>query len=240
MSTYSDTILATTGLIAYWHLNDAASGTAEDLGPGSHDGTSSATPGTGPSLVLNEPGGSSGVFVTANGDRIDIAHHADFDNDHVSIEAWIQPHASVWTQHAPIFNLRTVGNVGGYTLQTNTASGTITLYTDQGAGFESTDSTDWALGSTSHIVATYDGHRHRIYRNGALVATGASDLNAVLNQPVDPYIAIGRAPDTLVFNGTIDAVSVYSVALDLATIGAHYSVGLSEEDNGYDNFVQLR
>jgi hypothetical protein len=82
-----------------------------------------------------------------------------------------------------------------------------------------------ANGIVYHVVMTYDGTATRIYVNGVLDSTGAADANATT--VLDSTLMIGRAANgSNSMQGYISNVAIYNIALDLATIGAHYSTGV--------------
>ena len=71
-----------------------------------------------------------------------------------------------------------------------------------------------------HLVATYDEANAKIYVDGVLKATAASNVPLTANTQA---LTIGRSVDGLrVFGGLIDEVAVYTSALSLSSIQAHY------------------
>ncbi|PYM16729.1 MAG: hypothetical protein DME18_00730, partial [Verrucomicrobia bacterium] len=85
---------------------------------------------------------------------------------------------------------------------------------------------DLGGGNWVHLVGTYDGTNWKLFRNGALVATSASAVGALLVNNGD--WAIGSTGNGWAdnFAGSIDEVAIYNVALSPGRISAHYSTGL--------------
>lgn len=225
MSAYSTLVLATTGLVGYWKLDEPSGTTATDA-VGSNNGTTTgATPGAA-GIVPQDTG--TAYAWSADDQRVTIGTSAAFATDHVSIEAWFVA-TGTWSNDRPIVSRRVAaGGAGGYTFQTTPNEGEFNWYVvPNGGGFETVVTTGWTVDTVWHLVATYDGHRHRVYRNGVLLTTGG-DYGAVLNKPANAVVEIGRAASASnAWRGTIDEVSIYSVALDDATVLAHYNAGVT-------------
>jgi len=78
----------------------------------------------------------------------------------------------------------------------------------------------------SHLVMTKAGSTLTLYVNGAAVAT--TTVAGIVNTSTG-ILAIGRTggSSTDYFNGQIDEVAVYPIALPAARIYAHYAAGVS-------------
>jgi hypothetical protein len=110
------------------------------------------------------------------------------------------------------------------------------LYLDASAGGKitvdswNTNKISWSslpgVGTTYHVVATYDGTTLSLYVNGSLANSTTATVNLGTGSPMDG--AIGEASDgTLVncFSGVIDEVAIYNTALSATRIAAHYTAG---------------
>lgn len=228
---YRSVVLGTPGLVGYWPLNEPSGTTANDLF-GSNDGTTSgATPGaTG--IVTNT--GDTAYSFDGTDDVVTIGTHAEFDTDHVSVECWFVQTGS-WADSAPLVAYRVAsGGAGGWVFQSAGTPGQYNWYlVPGGAGFINLLTTGWDADTVWHMVATYDGHRHRVYRNGVLLDTYGSDFADVLAQPADLVLSIGKAANASpVHSGSIADVAVYDVALDASTVLAHYEAGAAVPDDG--------
>lgn len=215
--------LATPGLVAYWTLSDAAGATSADSGPNGHDGTNVSIGAETGIAPFNMDGAAS---FGSSGSVIRIPDHADFAAAHVSIEVWFSWPTGSWQAGSPLFNRRNASNVGGYTLQMgNISIGDLIFFINAGSGYVWFTQSGWDADTVWHLVVTYDGHNIKFYRNGILVGTDPVDHNAGLNNPASALIAIGNDASSEAFQwpGVIDDVAVYDVALDGATILAHYN-----------------
>jgi hypothetical protein len=78
-------------------------------------------------------------------------------------------------------------------------------------------------GTKYHIAATYNGSTMRIYVNGVQVGAGLAKTGNLRNsaQP----LRIGSFFTADYWDGAIDEAAVYSTALPVATILAHYNNG---------------
>jgi hypothetical protein len=78
-------------------------------------------------------------------------------------------------------------------------------------------------GTKYHIAATYNGSTMRIYVNGVAIGNGQSKTGNLRNsaQP----LRIGAFWSQDYWDGAIDEAAVYSTALPVATLLAHYNNG---------------
>jgi hypothetical protein len=83
------------------------------------------------------------------------------------------------------------------------------------------------LGGASwvHLAGTYDGTNWRLYRNGALVATQASGVGALVVNDADWAIGSTGNGWADAFAGSIDEVAIYGTALSASKIQSHYNAG---------------
>jgi hypothetical protein len=83
-----------------------------------------------------------------------------------------------------------------------------------------------SLGSENHVVATYDGTVPRLYVNGALAATGATDTRSIVAGSAKLVFANTSGLAANVLRGLGDEPAVYTRALPVSEISAHYSAGV--------------
>jgi hypothetical protein len=224
---YRDLVLATPGLVGYWPLDEPSGSTAADAFA-SNDGTITGGVLGAAGIVPNT--GDTSLYFDTTGDNVSIGAVNDFDSNHVSLEAWFKKDSSLFQfPDAPIAAYRAAGGAGGWVLQSrNPTTGYSWYVSPVGVGFQDVIANGLADDTVYHVVATYDGHRNRLYIDGVLVATGGSDLNAVIDQPANLQLMIGKAASaTATHQGWISDVSLYDVALDAAMIEAHYEAGIT-------------
>jgi hypothetical protein len=241
MATYSQTILATAGLVAYYRLGEASGTDVVD------------SSGGGRNLV------NSGATVGATGlltDDVDTAYSFDGSNDFleldnftpidfttadaVSVEAWIKP-TTVNT-----YDFWLGMNVGAGQLYRFGADDAGSLYWDMGQAVDRGDDEVTPVlvaGTTYHIVFTgglETGQiKTRVYLNGAL-ATSLDE--GIANLPNVDHIMVGRDTDgSHPFHGIIDELAIYNTVLTPAQVAAHYNIGFNGPPSGNRyNIFQLR
>jgi hypothetical protein len=83
-----------------------------------------------------------------------------------------------------------------------------------------------ALSEWTHLVATYDGATKQLYVNGALAGSQTMNLYAAVGINIR-LGAGGSAPTAAatVFDGTLDELAIYRIALSPAQVAAHYQAG---------------
>jgi VCBS repeat-containing protein len=133
----------------------------------------------------------------------------------VSVEAWVKPSA-IPSPYS------TIEYKDGYQLRLE-SNGTFSLYVKRaGAWAAGTSFTAATIGTTLHVVGTYDGANVRIYINGALSSTTAV-TGAIDDLSTNIFIG-GTGSEN--FSGTLDEVAVYPTALSGVQVLAHYNRGL--------------
>jgi hypothetical protein len=84
-------------------------------------------------------------------------------------------------------------------------------------------------GSWHHVVVTYNGSAVLVYVDGSALGSARTvALNTAINSyglVVGTTLAPGDGNDGLFFNGSVDAMAIYSAALSPSTILSHYQAG---------------
>jgi hypothetical protein len=171
------------------------------------------------SLLASDAANKSFTTV-GNGNFIDFGQVYGFaGNASFSVELLVNP-ALVFAGR-PIIGRYAVGL--GWRLQCETSGGALGMLRD---GTDvSSGGAPLVVGTTVHIVYTYDGSVSRFYTNGSLLAAVSQAAAVTLPTSFDS-LRLGRPADTNVTNhiiGTYDEVAIYNVALDAATILAHHN-----------------
>jgi hypothetical protein len=195
----------TNGLVAAWSFNEASGSTVVDGSGNGNDGTLG-----GP---VRTTAGKYGRALTFDGvnDSVTIPDAPRLDlGKAMTLEAWVRPSASsgwrtVLLKEAP-------GELA-YSLYSASGTNRPSAWLD---GTSSIGSTALALNTWSHLSATYDGARLKVYVNGVLRADRATTVNVPVT--ADPLKIGGNAVWGEYFAGQIDEVRIYSRALTATEI----------------------
>jgi hypothetical protein len=217
-SSYAQGVVAD-GPVGYWRLDEtsgtSASNSVASSGAGTYQGVSLGQPG----LVANA-GNRAATF--PGNSLVQIASNSALSpTARVTVEAWIKPSAlpaagafaSIATK-AEAYSLQFNGPRLEFTI---IQSGTRRrLQAPQGA---------IVVGSVYHVVGTYDGTAQRLYVNGTQVASAAL-AGAITANTRNVLIGSWNGTSEF-FQGTIDEVAVYGIALTASQIGNHRTAGLT-------------
>lgn len=238
---YRDDVLATTGLVGYWPLNEASGTTATDVKAGRNGTTTGATPGaTG--IVTNT--GSTAYSWDANSEIVSMGENAAFKTADFSIELWFTQTGTWAGGRALAAHRLTADGQGGWVIMGDTTANRYTFFVhrdpDSWLGFN-TD--NWLPDTVYHAVFAFDGAKQYVYRNGALVSE--QSVGQELTQPSGLILSIGAAHAVAASShrGSIADVALYSVALDANTVAAHYAAGIAAPSSGVSRIAtqfQLR
>jgi hypothetical protein len=212
MSAYSDLILGTTGLLAYWRLGDA-SGAAIDA-QGTLDGTvTGATRGVAGAIF----GDADTAYSFDGSDVVTVSNDALLQISTGTLELWFKTAGSpdTWmvSKHGA-YLLGTVGNDIGFF--------------DFGGGALRDSNVAVNDNAWHHAALVFESgvsNQTFIYLDGVSVMTTSLTVSAQ-----GQGVAIGAtrtdAPESF-FTGAIDEVAIYSTKLSAPTIAAHYDMGIN-------------
>lgn len=228
--TYASEVLSDAPFV-YWRLGEA-SGNPQDSSGGGRHGVWFSPGGLGYQPVRGEPS-----LIAGNPDaavRIDPAASVNAyvgpftaqTFTAITLEAWVKPEAHALTNdpHAVLF-----GNVtsGAARIYIQRADNIPRMLARTGAGTVQTGTTGvapLAVGTTYHVVGTYDGTTVRLYVNGALVASNSGATGPLAG--TQTYFSVsGQAAGPYYWAGTLDEAAVYPTALSATRIAAHYATG---------------
>jgi hypothetical protein len=156
-----------------------------------------------------------------------------------TIEFWANP--SVTTDDAvgpcPVFNRVSAGNRSGWVFyqRAPTTGWDFRMYDGNGSnvGVDLSGGTN-AVGTWSHIVATWDGTTASLYDNGSLVLSKAG----VYNSSTSAILSIGTYDNGAnAYNGLVDELAIYGTALSASQILAHYNAASSSAPGAYSSLV---
>lgn len=230
--TYSSTILATTGLVHYYRLDDtngAANSTILD----------SVTSGAVNGLTQNS-GCTANVAGLLTGDTDKCFAFASSGDGCVKLNSNLTPLGTssysweVWVKptNQSGSNQRIIGN-DVYTTQNKGPSLLWDGPSNRVISWRATDSNSvsCSVGASSankifHIVVTYDGAALRLYINGA--CNNAQNDTTSIPSNSNQFIIGANGGWGNSWDGDIDEVAIYNVALSGETIRNHYNVGKNQ------------
>lgn len=207
---YATGIVATSGLLAYWRLNESSGIVAYDH-LGGPNGTYINAPTLGTTGSLSD--GDKAASFNGTDEHVFVGNVNTLrPSAAVSVEAIIKPTSVTGTHNicgvggpSVGYCLRTVGSEARFIVNGVTAS-----------------VSGLSINTVYHLVGTYDGANVRVYVNGTSSSPAA--LTGSINYGADTDFVIAQrhgTPASQWFAGVVEEVSVYNVALSGATVTAH-------------------
>ena len=169
--------------------------------------------------------GSQGIFVPlpdssvtfdASNDRVVVADDPLLRPSELTLEAWVYPESGIGTNDAVLDKSTSTLRNDGYGLYHS--SGNISFFVNNTSS--GLVSTPLAIGQWSHVVATYDGSRLRLFIDGELQSSKVLD-ESIHHSTAPLRIGQGRS-DTTTWTGRLDEVAIYDQALSVEQILVHY------------------
>jgi chitodextrinase len=209
------TLSAPSGLVAAYGFNEGAGTTVTDASGNGNNGTISGATWTtsgryGNALVFN---GTSALVTINNATTLQLSTA-------MTLEAWVNPStvSSAWRD--VIFK----ANDNYFLEGTSTTSSRPAI----GGTFASSSlygTTALAVNTWTHLAATYDGTTMRLYVNGTQVSSQAQ--TGAIASSTNPLQIGGDSLYGQFFQGTIDEVRIYNVALTAAQIQTDMNAPIS-------------
>ena len=223
-SAYKDAITGTSGLVAYYRLDETSGTTAFDSQSPSYNGTYSGSPLLGANGLLESDDNAS-IDHDAVDDRIHVADNAALDfagTAPFSLEIWVNPDV-VDTTCRRLFSKEITDAAGtqGYILYICNGGFGTQRRRDGVNNTITSANTYAAAGTKRHVVSTYDGATLRLYVDGTQVTSGASSVSLLDN--ANPLGIGSYSTGGTRFDGRLDEAAVYNTALSAATVRAHYN-----------------
>lgn len=151
----------------------------------------------------------------------------------ITLEAWINP--ASWIYRGTIVSKESTNR--GYVLRISSSGALSFAFGTSSTVNEiiTVSPHPLVLNEWQHVAATYDGTTMKLYRNGVQVATKAQTGTIATNTST---LDISRSSLSTYryFNGKIDEVRVFNVALDAATIQSWYNKSVN---NTHSHFANL-
>ena len=209
---------------AYWRLGESSGVVAADETGNGHDGTYVNGPLLGePGLVVADLDTSVGL----NGLNEHVDVPAGLGVDAYTVELWFDLPVAVDKNSAPESLVNLNSSFDAVYLGDSTASFTNEIITiADGGGGRSAWTSDTASipAGTHHLVAVWDGAKYDFTLDGVVLPTTVAGVPLLV--PAD-NVEIGRRSNgDFYFEGLVDEVAIYAVALTAAQISNHYTVGL--------------
>ncbi len=215
-STYSQTILNTTGLVSHWRLGEA-SGNPQDSKGTNHVTVVGGTPTYGQTGAIV---GDSNTAITFDGSTeyftVPDAASLDLGDGPFTLEAWTLRTGVDTAQHQ-IISKGT--NAYDWSIDNNRnrfAKGNVAEIV-QG-------NTSLAANVWHHLVITKNGSTTKLYVDG--VDNTGTVTNATLSNTADA-LTLGKFGSGLFFNGRLDEVAIYNTVLSGAIVLDHYNRGVA-------------
>jgi len=193
-----------------WYFDSGLGSTALDSGAYGNDGA----------LVGNPVWLQGSLDFSGDGDRVLVNDHPSLDaHDAITLGAWIRPHV---LGHQTLVQKSREFTVDGYEIGLNASGFVFARFNEasSGAAFELQSTLPYPTSGSiwMHVAVTFDGASIRLYIDGALDGTLAAPGLAIGTN--DLPLSIGAAEDgSLAFDGAIDHVALYDIALNGLEVG---------------------
>ncbi|MCI0528195.1 MAG: fibronectin type III domain-containing protein, partial [Nitrospira sp.] len=218
---------------ALWHFNTVSGGTASDASGNNYTGTL-----TGSTLSTAGKFGNTLSFDGVD-DYVDAGDISATEGSALTVAFWMKGGAAQ-KDFAALVTKGTDGSAGtSWRLQrrSNFDEVRFTITNSIGTNNIVTGATGVFDNQWHHIAGTFDGTELRLYKDGVLVGgpvSVASPPETIQN--TTQVVSIGSYDATLggdwttrAFNGSIDEVAIYDIALTSAQIWDHYYRGIAED-----------
>jgi hypothetical protein len=206
--------------LSYWRLGESAGPVAIDQ-TGARPGTySGGTLGLAGALRRddNTSLGLDGKTTKPEGEHVEMGDAYDFaGRAPFTLEAWINPHSLNGVTRR-VFSKEDQN--GGYLVGVRSTGLYFSRYEN---GVWSTAHAKLRPGVWSHVAATYDGKRMRLYVNGCRRAKLKSTI--ALRDQAEPFAIGGKYGSWRFFAGGIDEAAVYGRAISPGRVAGHAKAG---------------
>lgn len=233
---YNAYVESLTPLISYHRLGESSGSTVMVDETGNHDGTYESSP------VLEETGSlvddtDTAMRLVGSNDHAEVPHHTDYNINTFSISLFIKVTTSPTSSE--FVAGKTTGStwIDGWGLAFR-SDGNLRFFINHWDNNKVTiPSADCCDGDWHHIVCTYDQVNIKIYLDGTIKDTYAY-TTAITNTSTELSYGISPTLSTEDFIGSVDEVSIHSIALDYKEVSNLYN--LSNKTNfhiWYDDLI---
>jgi len=203
---------------AYWRFEEPSGTTALDEIGNAHPGTFGGVIARVPGVLAD---GSTGALFDGTTTRLTIGDAFGFGGTSpYSIEMWVEPSQVDSSVRFLVDRRSTVTPQDGYTIYF-ASSFTLTSRTIANVEQAYASGSGLALGTYTHVVATFDGRSTALYLDAAAI-DGTADTTPIQNTA--GTLVFGDVPtgQTAKLAGVLDEVAIYDHALTAAQVAAHY------------------
>lgn len=224
ISAQAPSYVPTSGLVGYWGFN----GNANDQSGNNNNGTVN-----GATLTTDRFGNNSSAYsFNGTSDYIKVLDNNSLDlTQNLTLSAWIQPNTSNTDQ--AILGKGKIVSQTGYALLHNVLTPKktgISIQNKPNPVSESfVNSSQLNPNTWYNLVGTYNGSELKLYLNGTLVNTIATNLQLMPNSLTDLFIGC-ELNGFRFFNGKIDDVGIWNRALSQSEITTMYN-GVNYSDS---------
>lgn len=220
-------------LIGFWGFDNESGTKAYDFSGNMNNGTLTNNP-------TRTSNGKVGSVIDFDGDNdyVYVADSSDLDVDYVTLSAWI--YVDEYKDDQRIIS-REYGTGNPYNIYSLLISGSEDKHLQfriarDGIGLRDiiTDDAEIPLSTWTHVAATYNGSAAVLYVNGDLVVADYNLPGVIMND--DNPVLIGASEFySRYFNGKIDEVKLWDIALTEEQISAEYYLSQSKLfESGFD------
>ena len=222
----------TNGLVGWWHFN----GNANDLSVNANNGTVN-----GATLTTDRYGNANKAYsFDGQDDYIEVLHSNSLNLGIISISCWINPNALLTaTNFGPTILSKREPSGWGTAFQMNI--GNHDFWADwtigSNGGIYYTDITNLLINTNTnaHLVYTHDLNKVRLYLNGNLVQEIISP--GLISGNTLPLWFGARPQNIQFFNGTIDDIGIWNLALTPCEVKKLYTSGSFSVSSSASNTI---
>ncbi|MBX2857164.1 MAG: DUF1592 domain-containing protein [Cellvibrionaceae bacterium] len=179
-------------------------------------------------------------FSAGNNNQVDLGN-LDVEASAVTLSAWIKPDSFGSNGDGRVIS-KTVGQAEGdhsWMLSSIRSGGEhrlrIRLRTGASTKTVIANSGNLQIGMWQHVAATYDGQTVRLFLNGVVVGS-SSEISGLIDVNPGVKAAIGNNPTgDKSFDGAIDDVRIYRIALEVTEVASIFSSPSGEPAYGIGN-----
>lgn len=226
MGTYSGTNRLKDHLVAHYKFDEGYGTNANNSGSGGN-AKNGVFDSSAPDWNTNGKYNKALSFTSANSDHVDVGDLLSGDYTRLSVSAWINP---------TTLNTGWIGGEGGAFRFGLTSAGNLTCW-HRGWNISNADVNDSSSTTTSpisvgnwyYVVCTWDGvtGMRKLYINGQEIVSDTSSVATTKDSIDSNNATIGDGYNNLgqYFNGLIDEIKMYDIALTLDEVKQDYNHG---------------
>ncbi len=205
---------ATNGLAGEWRMDEGAGSVALDSSGAGLHGLLGPAPNT-PAWI---PGVDGSALRFHGDDHVLLPDSPALEPEYISVEAWVRRAGTPGAYRYIVSKGSTSCLKSSYGLYTGSGQG-LAFYVSGADGFvvspQAQPATIWN-GAWHHVIGTFDGDRVRLFVDGHQIGLGnAAPREIAYGLPGrSPYVGAYRGACELPYSGDIDAVRIWSVALE--------------------------